>query len=57
MLAAEYEIPPGCCDELFGTDGQPLAHAAPLLSALERLGPEALGAVGKGRRLQGHLGT
>jgi uncharacterized circularly permuted ATP-grasp superfamily protein len=48
-IAAEYEIPSGCRDELFGPDRRPLSHAASLLGALERLGPEALRAAGQRR--------
>jgi uncharacterized circularly permuted ATP-grasp superfamily protein len=48
-IASDYAIPPGCCDELLAPDGQPLPHAAPLLSALERLGSEALRAAGQRR--------
>jgi uncharacterized circularly permuted ATP-grasp superfamily protein len=48
-IATEYEIPAGCCDELLGPDGQPLAHAASLVAALQRLGPDALRAAGQRR--------
>src|SRR6201999_3742362 len=45
----EYRIPDGCRDELLDEDGRPLPHAASLLAALERLGPEALQAAGRRR--------
>ena len=45
----DYRIPEGCRDELLAPDGTPLPHAAPLLQALGRLGPEALNAAGKRR--------
>ena len=48
-IASGYEIPDGCCDELLAPDGTPLPHAASLMAALERLGPEALNAAGKRR--------
>jgi uncharacterized circularly permuted ATP-grasp superfamily protein len=44
-----YCVPPGCCDELIGGDGKPLPHAAGLLAALTRLGPERLQAAGRRR--------
>ncbi len=44
-----YEIPSGSCDELLDADGNPLPHAAPLMAALARLGPDALDAAGKRR--------
>jgi uncharacterized circularly permuted ATP-grasp superfamily protein len=44
-----YSVPPGCCDELIGGDGKPLPHAAGLLAALTRLGPERLQAAGRRR--------
>ncbi len=40
-IVSGYEIPDGCCDELLAPDGTPLPHAAPLMAALDRLGPEA----------------
>src|SRR3984885_14954436 len=45
----DYRIPEGCRDELLAPDGSPQPHAAPLLQALGRLGPEALNAAGKRR--------
>jgi uncharacterized circularly permuted ATP-grasp superfamily protein len=48
-MAGGYEIPAGCRDELLAADGTPLAHAIPLMAALERLGPEALNAAGTRR--------
>ena len=45
----DYRVPEGCCDELIGTDGAPLPHAAALLAALSRLGPERLRAAGRRR--------
>jgi uncharacterized circularly permuted ATP-grasp superfamily protein len=44
-----YRVPPGCCDELLADDGAPRPHAAPLIAALVRLGPEALAAAGHRR--------
>src|SRR5260370_29884506 len=44
-----YCVPPGCCDELIGGDGKPLPHAAGLLAAPTRLGPERLQAAGRRR--------
>ncbi len=44
-----YRIPPGCCDEVFDSDGTPHPHAASLLATLERLGSEALDAAGRRR--------
>ena len=41
-----YEVPSGCCDELLEAHGAPRPHAAPLIAALQRLGPEALQAAG-----------
>src|ERR1700691_2076776 len=48
-IAAGYAIPEGSVDELLGEDGRPLPHAASLMAALERLGPEALQAAGRRR--------
>ena len=48
-IASGYQIPSGSCDELLAPDGTALPHAAPLMAALERLGPEALSAAGKRR--------
>ncbi len=48
-LLEGYEVPTGCCDELVDADGEPLAHAERLLSALARLGPERLRAAGRRR--------
>jgi uncharacterized circularly permuted ATP-grasp superfamily protein len=48
-MVDSYVIPPGCCDELVAPDGLPLPHAAQLMAALERLGPEALKAAGNRR--------
>src|ERR1700758_3466468 len=45
----EYDIPAGCRDELVGPDGVPLPHAARLLAALSRLGPDRLLAAGQRR--------
>ena len=45
----DYRIPDGCRDELLDEAGRPLPHAAPLMAALERLGPEELDAAGKRR--------
>ena len=47
--ALDYSIPQGCRDELLDEGGRPLPHAAPLMAALERLGPEALQAAGRRR--------
>jgi uncharacterized circularly permuted ATP-grasp superfamily protein len=44
-----YHVPPGCCDELLADDGMPLPHAASLIEARQRLGPEALHAAGQRR--------
>ena len=44
-----YRVPAGCRDELIDADGTPLPHAAQLLAALERLGPERLEAAGRRR--------
>jgi uncharacterized circularly permuted ATP-grasp superfamily protein len=44
-----YQVPLGSCDELLSTDGMPLPHAASLMEALQRLGPEALHAAGQRR--------
>lgn len=44
-----YGIPAGCRDELLDAEGCALPHAAPLMAALQRLGPEALKAAGKRR--------
>jgi uncharacterized circularly permuted ATP-grasp superfamily protein len=44
-----YHVPAGCCDELLAGDGTPLPHAASLIEALQRLGPEALHAAGQRR--------
>src|ERR1700733_1983510 len=46
-LLKGYQVPAGCCDELVGADGMPQAHAAQLLAALGRLGPERLRAAGR----------
>jgi uncharacterized circularly permuted ATP-grasp superfamily protein len=48
-LVSGYQIPPGCCDEVFGPDGVPHPHAASLMATLERLGSEALDAAGRRR--------
>ena len=48
-IGADYRIPAGCRDELLDDEGRPLAHAAPLMAALDRLGPEALQAAGQRR--------
>ena len=48
-LVSGYQIPPGCCDEVFAPDGAPHPHAASLLATLERLGSEALDAAGRRR--------
>ena len=45
----DYRIPAECRDELLDEEGQPLPHAAPLMAALQRLGPEALQAAGRRR--------
>jgi uncharacterized circularly permuted ATP-grasp superfamily protein len=45
----DYMVPDGCLDELIGADGTPLPHAAKLLAALGRLGPERLQAAGRRR--------
>jgi uncharacterized circularly permuted ATP-grasp superfamily protein len=44
-----YRIPAGCCDEMLEQDGVPRPHAAPLIAALQRLGPRALHAAGQRR--------
>ena len=44
-----YLVPPGCRDELIDANGTPLPHAAQLLAALRRLGPERLQAAGRRR--------
>ena len=44
-----YRVPAGCCDELIDADGMPLPHAAKLLGALSRLGPDRLQAAGRRR--------
>src|SRR4029077_18511245 len=44
-----YRVPVGSCDELLDEAGAPRPHAAPLIAALTRLGPEALNAAGKRR--------
>jgi len=44
-----YRIPDGCRDELLDADGRPLPHARPLMTALARLGPDALSAAGRRR--------
>jgi uncharacterized circularly permuted ATP-grasp superfamily protein len=44
-----YRVPAGCRDELLDAAGSPLPHAAPLIAALQRLGPERLEAAGKRR--------
>jgi uncharacterized circularly permuted ATP-grasp superfamily protein len=44
-----YTVPPGCRDELLEDDGAPRAHAASLLAALQRLGPQALLDAGRRR--------
>ena len=49
MPIANYRVPAGCCDELLAGDGTPLPHAASLIEALHRLGPEALRAAGRRR--------
>jgi uncharacterized circularly permuted ATP-grasp superfamily protein len=46
---ADYRVPPGSCDELLEADGSARPHAAPLLEALARLGPEALRSAGQRR--------
>jgi uncharacterized circularly permuted ATP-grasp superfamily protein len=48
-IGADYRIPLGCRDELVDEDGIPFPHAAPLMAALERLGPQALQAAGERR--------
>ncbi len=48
-IGGAYDIPAGSCDELLDHDGTPLPHAAPLMAALTRLGPEALRAAGERR--------
>jgi uncharacterized circularly permuted ATP-grasp superfamily protein len=48
-LSSGYAIPPGCCDEVFDSDGAPWPHAASLLASLERLGTDALDAAGRRR--------
>jgi uncharacterized circularly permuted ATP-grasp superfamily protein len=49
MAIEDYQVPPGCLDELFDEDGVPRPHASELLATLERLGPEALAAAGRRR--------
>jgi uncharacterized circularly permuted ATP-grasp superfamily protein len=44
-----YRVPAGCYDELVADDGLPRPHAAHLLAALARLGPEHLKAAGERR--------
>jgi uncharacterized circularly permuted ATP-grasp superfamily protein len=44
-----YHVPAGCCDELLEEDGVARPHAASLIAALQRLGPEALRAAGRRR--------
>jgi uncharacterized circularly permuted ATP-grasp superfamily protein len=44
-----YRVPDGCCDELLDGDGAPRPHAASLIAALRRLGPQALAAAGERR--------
>ncbi len=44
-----YRVPAGCRDELIDADGTPRPHAAQLLAALRRLGPERLEAAGRRR--------
>ena len=48
-LLDDYRVPAGCRDELLEENGEPRAHAAPLIATLERLGPEALAAAGRRR--------
>jgi hypothetical protein len=45
----DYRIPDGCRDELLDEHGQPLPHAASLMAALQRLGPDVLQAAGRRR--------
>ena len=53
MIEAEviegYAVPEGCCDELVDDDGTPRAHAAAMLTTLQRLGPQALREAGRRR--------
>jgi uncharacterized circularly permuted ATP-grasp superfamily protein len=49
MAIVDYQVPPGCLDELLDENGVPRAHASELLATLERLGPEALAAAGRRR--------
>jgi uncharacterized circularly permuted ATP-grasp superfamily protein len=44
-----YRVPQGSCDELLDEQGAPRPHATPLITALQRLGPEALQAAGQRR--------
>jgi uncharacterized circularly permuted ATP-grasp superfamily protein len=44
-----YSVTPGSFDETFGPDGAPRAHAAALVAALARLGPDALASAGRRR--------
>jgi len=44
-----YAIPAGSCDELIDPDGEPRPHVAPLMAALQRLGPDALLEAGQRR--------
>jgi uncharacterized circularly permuted ATP-grasp superfamily protein len=44
-----YAVPAGCHDELLDEQGVPRAHAARLITALQRLGPERLLAAGRRR--------
>jgi uncharacterized circularly permuted ATP-grasp superfamily protein len=44
-----YAVPAGCLDELLDQDGVPRPHAARLITALQRLGPERLLAAGRRR--------
>ena len=45
----DYAVPAGCLDELLDEDGAPRPHAASLVAALLRLGPDALLAAGRRR--------
>jgi uncharacterized circularly permuted ATP-grasp superfamily protein len=48
-LSASFSPTPGFYDELFEAPGTPRPHAAALVEALERIGPERLAAVGERR--------
>jgi uncharacterized circularly permuted ATP-grasp superfamily protein len=45
----DYRVPDGSCDELLERDGAPRRHAASLIGALQRMGPDALAAAGERR--------